>query len=136
VPAHAPLTPHAANKLNAFFRNVLELPWTVGSYQRTDFALARTSPLAAVRGLEPVFSMKAVHIRGVAPADVLYAPADGARVQSHVFAPTPVDARSGVGAACASVGAGLVGYMGDVNTETGGFKAVLAMCGLDLAGLE
>jgi hypothetical protein len=127
---------YAASRLDPFFQELFELPWTVGDYHRTNFALARTSPLAGVPGLEPVFSMKAVHLRGVTPADVLYTPADGARLQSYVFPPMPVDDRSGVGAACAPVGAGFVGYLGDVNTETGGFKAVLVMCGFDLAGLK
>jgi hypothetical protein len=126
---------HAASKLNPFFKNVLQLPWTSGDYHRTDFTLVPNSRLAAVPGLERVFSMKAVHIKNVAPEDVIYTPAEGAQLQSHVFAPMPVDKSSGVGVAFAPFGNGFVGYLGDVNTETGGFKVVLAMSGLDPVGL-
>ncbi|KAH9946733.1 hypothetical protein B0H21DRAFT_387638 [Amylocystis lapponica] len=111
------------------------LPWAAGSYHRTTFALnpaGAPQPLASA-ALPPTYSMKALHIKHVARAAMVYVPTDESRIESHVFAAVPVAERTESPAVCARVGAGLVGYAGDVNGEQGSLRLLVEMCGVRIA---
>eukprot|EP01113_Clastostelium_recurvatum_P001518 TRINITY_DN10619_c0_g1_i1.p1 TRINITY_DN10619_c0_g1~~TRINITY_DN10619_c0_g1_i1.p1 ORF type:complete len:347 (-),score=55.87 TRINITY_DN10619_c0_g1_i1:13-987(-) len=119
------------------FLTGFNLPWKTGSYQRTTHSLHPTilssasSPSTSLikTRLASSYSMKAVSLQDVDRNDVVYSPASGARTQSMVFAPAPVD-MSECPVAFASVGAGYVGYLGDVNPEDESDIVMLAMCGI------
>lgn len=72
------------------------------------------------------YNAKAVHLKGVNAEDVLYAPTEDSRVQSHVFAPTPVNP-SHVPVAYTRIGDGFLGYVGDVNAEEESTSIILSM---------
>ena len=110
------------------------LPWDVGEYQRTTFALnpaGLPSPLSA-RALQPEYSMKAVHLKNVPRAAAVYLPTPDSYVESHVSAPTPIRGAAAqmTPAAFTRVGKGFLGYVGDVNGEQGSARLTLEMCGV------
>ncbi len=73
--------------------------------------------------------MKALHVDKARPEEKIYVPADGARVQSHVFPATPIsDSQAAV--AGAKIGQGYLFYLGDVNGEEESTQVVLRFCGL------
>ena len=104
------------------------LPWKMGDYHRTTFVLNPSIPQLSnhLANLMTSYSMKAVHLKGVNAEDVLYAPTEDSRVQSHVFAPSPVDL-SQVPVAYTRIGDGFLGYIGDVNAEDESTNVILAM---------
>jgi len=79
--------------------------------------------------LEPSYSQKAVFLKGVDRNSSWYNPTSDSTTQSMVFAPESVDTTT-CPVAMASVGAGKLGYVGDVNGEHGSTLVVLAMSGL------
>ena len=58
--------------------------------------------------------------------DSIYSPSPESRTQSHVFAAEPVE-QNQTPVAFAKIGDGCVGYIGDVNNETGSQAVILAM---------
>jgi hypothetical protein len=104
------------------------LPWKMGNYHRTTFVLNPSVPQLSSHSanLTTSYSMKAVHLKGVKAEDILYAPAEDSRVESRVFAPSPVDL-SHVPAAYTRIGDGFLGYIGDVNAEEESTGVILAM---------
>lgn len=114
-------------KLNRFFKK-WELPWRMGDYHRTTFVLNRSNRHLSSHSanLATSYNVKAVHLRGVRAEDVLYAPTEDSRVESHVFAPTKVDP-SHVPVAYTRIGDGFLGYIGDVNGEEESTSVILAM---------
>jgi hypothetical protein len=104
------------------------LPWKMGDYHRTTFVLKPSNPQLSsqLANLTMSYSMKAVHLKGVKAEDVLYVPTEDSRVQSHVFAPSPVD-MSHVPVAYTRIGDGFLGYIGDVNAEDESTSVILAM---------
>lgn len=95
--------------------------------QSISIYIART--IGSTAGLVPRYSQKAVYLKNVARADAMYLPAPSSRIQSMVFAWDPVDDLTQTPAAFGRCGNGLLGFVGDVNAETGTDKVVLAMCG-------
>jgi len=79
---------------NNFFQNGWGLPWRMGDYHRTTHYLnADMIPrmdLKDATKLAESFSMKAIHVSGVAREHVLYAPSKDSRLESMVWAPTPI----------------------------------------------
>jgi hypothetical protein len=104
------------------------LPWKMGDYHRTTFVLNPSIPQLSNHSanLMTSYSMKAVHLKGVKAEDILYASTEDSRVESHVFAPSPVDP-SHVPVAYTRIGDGFLGYIGDVNAEEGSTSVILAM---------
>ena len=108
----------------------MDLPWGWGDYHRTDFAL--NPAFAAVFGdetfktLEKSYSMKAVHLTNVPAAAKLYVATDDSRVQSFVFPPDRVDTTQ-TPAVWQQHGQGFIGYVGDVNNESGSQALIMAM---------
>jgi hypothetical protein len=105
--------------INTFWTD-LNLPWRMGSYHRTTFALNRQCFVAndeMRRELPKSFSVKAFQLANVPPPQCLYLPTADSRVQSHVFSPTRVDQEQ-TPVACARTGnGGYVAWFGDVNGE-------------------
>jgi hypothetical protein len=86
--------------------------------------------LHTTSGLAASYSQKTLHTKNVQRSDAVYLPSSESRIESAVFAPLAVGDRTQSPAAFARVGAGKVGYVGDVNNEGDTATAVLRMCGL------
>ncbi|KDR82000.1 hypothetical protein GALMADRAFT_60259, partial [Galerina marginata CBS 339.88] len=113
-----------------FMKNTWGLDWKFGEYHRTTFTVNPTNDLAKRNpSLVLSYSMKAVHIANIRPEMAIYTPAKGARLQSLVFAPVPIENTSESPAVCTRVGRGLLSFLGDVNAEVGSTNTILAMLG-------
>jgi hypothetical protein len=99
----------------------LDLPWASGDYHRTTFALNPAMTHFETGGMASSYSQKALHVKNVQRGDAVYLPSDESR---------PVGDRTQAPAAFAPVGEGKVGYVGDVNNESGTTAVVLRMCGI------
>ncbi|KAI0641698.1 hypothetical protein C8Q79DRAFT_1014122 [Trametes meyenii] len=121
---------------HAFFR-AWGLNWNRGSYFRTTFSrnpAGVPTPLAA-DALFPSFSMKAVHIVRAPRQNAVYVATHASRLESYVDPPTPVlgaNTTEEYPAVFARVGAGFLGYVGDVNAEQGATRLILEMCGVQI----
>lgn len=106
------------------------LQWEWGDYHRTDFALnpAFESVFGseAFATLERAYSMKTVHLKDVDAGAKIYVPTDESRTQSAVFLPSRAD-RAQCPAVLQNHGDGFVGFIGDVNNETGSQALLMAM---------
>lgn len=107
-----------------------DLPWASGDYHRTTFALNPAMKLLDTSGMAASYSQKALHVRNVQHDDAVYLPSSESHTESAVFAPRAVSDRTQAPAAFARVGAGKVGYVGDVNNESDTTTVLLRMCGL------
>jgi len=96
----------------------LGVPWRYGTYVRTTVALNAASELArSTSGMPARFSIKAVHLKGVRREHCVYLPAEGARVQSHVFPADLITERDQTPVAFMPLSQGLLGFIGDVNSQ-------------------
>ncbi|KAB2573072.1 hypothetical protein DBV05_g8246 [Lasiodiplodia theobromae] len=113
------------------FSTAFGLPWKAFCYHRSTFMLRveNMRRLSLTADLAPQYSVKAVHLMDVEEKDRLYVPRSDSYIESFVFAPEPVD-QNETPVAWADVGEGMVGYIGDVNSEEGSKRVLLAMCGL------
>lgn len=115
------------------FSTAFGLAWKAGYYHRSTFVLRaanmRRHRLTPAVELPPQCSVKAVHLIDVEEKDRLYVPRSDSCIESFVFAPQPID-QDETPVAWADVGEGMVGYIGDVNSEGEGERVLLAMCGL------
>ncbi|KAH6649480.1 hypothetical protein F5144DRAFT_607639 [Chaetomium tenue] len=102
-------------QFNRFFAR-LGLPWQRGSYQRESVELRPqvVGDRLAAR-LPSSYSQKALFVANVESSEVWYAERETSNEAAVVFS---------------KVGAGKLGYVGDVNGEEGSEAVVLAMCGL------
>lgn len=109
-----------------------ELPWKRGDYHRTTFYLSQRmkNVLGSQRaaGLEREYSAKALHLENVPTDSKVYVPLEQSRLESRVWAPSPVD-QSQTPAAFHKYGNGWLGYIGDVNNETGSQSLLMALLG-------
>ena len=104
-----------AGEFNRFFR-WLGLPWKRGSYHREKVKLRPQAASARlVSRLPAAYSQTAQFVANVDPSEILYAGERATHEAAVAFAP---------------VGAGKLGYIGDVNGEKGSIAVVLGMCGL------
>lgn len=121
-------------EVNTFFRVWFNKPWESGEYHRTTSKANTNLGLELGNGVGKVvprpISMKAVHLRNVAPEDAVLLPTDNARIQSLVFAPTRVEADGQTPVVFAKHFEGKVGWVGDVNNEADNVLVVLAMLGV------
>ncbi|KAJ6447268.1 polarity protein BemA [Purpureocillium lavendulum] len=109
------------------------LLWEAGAYTRETFALDKaTVDEATSTKLLPEYSQKALFVKNVAPAEAWYKvkPDEDSDDESSVSAPKDTTFGGSTAVALGRVGAGKVGYIGDVNAEIGSDIVVLAMCGL------
>ena len=83
-----------------------------------------------IAGLEKKYSQKAVHIKGAASNTMLYVPTGDSQLESLVFCSEPITNLTESPTVFQSWGKGHVGFFGDVNSEIGTTKAILALCGL------
>ncbi|KJZ75101.1 hypothetical protein HIM_05587 [Hirsutella minnesotensis 3608] len=101
------------------------LPWGVGSYHRTTFALNQSAVgVDNAQKLPQRYTQKAVFVNNVAPEDMWY------NTEDDSVPPTSGKVAGETAVALAKVGEGKLGYVGDVNAEDGSNAVVLAMCGL------
>jgi hypothetical protein len=116
---------------DAFFKKAWDLDWKMGSYHRTTFTLNPSRPERLFRGpsLAASYSMKTVHLKGIAPETVVYGPTPESRTQSMVFAPSAVDL-SEAPVVYTRIAQGFLGYIGDVNGEIDSTNVILSMLGL------
>ncbi|KAI1302028.1 hypothetical protein F5Y03DRAFT_362537 [Xylaria venustula] len=119
------------NDLDQYLGQAWGMPWRSGQYERTTVLLqdSHVGLDANTRArLAASYSSKALFLKNVSSSDSLYASPEGARSESMVFGPVPVEAQTSV--AFGKCGQGWLGYTGDVNHEEGTAEAVLAMMGL------
>ena len=116
---------------DAFFKKAWGLSWKMGSYQRTTFYLNPSRPERLLGGpsLPASYSMKTVHLKGIAPESVVYGPTIESRTQSMVFASSAVNLNEAP-VVYTRIGHGFLGYIGDVNGETDSTNVILSMLGL------
>ena len=102
--------------------------WERSSYHRSIGSLRpdTAAQFAHAEALAPTYSMKALAIKGVDPAHVVYFDAPATIRPLFLEETDPTEAR----ALCAPVGRGVCCYVGDVNAERETSQLVLAMCGL------
>ncbi|KAK3348715.1 hypothetical protein B0T25DRAFT_457381 [Lasiosphaeria hispida] len=100
---------------NRFFA-ILGLPWQQGSYHRATVTLrpGATSAIVASR-LPASYSQKALFVKNIERSAAWY---------------TEMEFSNEAAVACAKVGLGSLGYVGDVNGEMESDQVVMAMCGL------
>ncbi|KAJ3737044.1 hypothetical protein DFJ43DRAFT_1035816 [Lentinula guzmanii] len=116
---------------NSFFRT-WGVPWALGDYHRTTVYLNTSGvPGMDLAGLEPSYSVKALNVTKVLPNSAVYSPSSSSRTQSHVFPATAVDTAQAP-AAYSAIGAGFMGYTGDVNAEAPTTKVIMAMLHLPI----
>ncbi|KAF9485618.1 hypothetical protein BDN70DRAFT_533975 [Pholiota conissans] len=102
---------------NKFIKASWDLDWTFGSYFRSTFSINPTNQLVhANPSLHKSYGMKAVHIANIEPEMAVYKQADAPAKEAP--------------AVCASVGRGLLCFLGDVNAEEQSTNTVLAMLGV------
>lgn len=108
-----------------YFKYGWGLPWDRGDYNRDDYFLTKNGGQGIKRkGLPASYSQKALSITNVAAKDALYlrerllpGPSGGELCQAPI--------------AFRKIGAGYMGYVGDVNHEEGSNRVILAMFGLN-----
>jgi hypothetical protein len=101
--------------------------WDHGSYFRTTFALRKENLITDQVNLPETYCVKANHISNVSSRHMLYQATKQSRVQSLVFAPTPVEDTDETSAAFAKCGYGYLGVLGDVNIEDESTAIVMYM---------
>ncbi|KAG5641145.1 hypothetical protein DXG03_005884 [Asterophora parasitica] len=119
------------NEMDAWFKNAWGLSWKGGSYHRTTFSRNASHELVANNpAIVSSYSMKALHLGGLAEGDAVYLAADDARLQSMVFQPVKVTNHSESPVVQRRIGDGFIGYIGDVNAEKDTTTVLMAMLGL------
>ncbi|KAK3687696.1 hypothetical protein B0T22DRAFT_349821, partial [Podospora appendiculata] len=116
------------------------LPWELGAYHRTTFHLNPDADLVAdsallLSTLPWACNMNAVQLSNVADGDAWFRPNATSKINTLAsrfggIAAEPVTDLKNTGAACAKVGLGKLGYVGDVNSEEDSVRIMLAMLGL------
>ena len=74
------------------------------------------------------YSMKALHVRDARQHEKMFVPGPDSMTQSHVFAPSHVDAAQAA-VVGAKIGDGFLVYCGDFNDEKGSDEVILALYG-------
>ena len=123
---------------DTFIRSTWSLPWKFGDYHRTTFTLnpLRHARLQNKSELSTSYSMKAVQIQGVPPEAAVYITTPDSMLESNVFASESVHNTGQTPIFFTPIGDGFLGYIGDVNAETGSTAVILAMCNLMSDGLN
>jgi hypothetical protein len=107
-----------------------DLPWASGDYTRHVCLFNPEMTLLDISGMASSYSQKALHVKDVQRSDAVYLPSHESEAGSAVFPPRSVDNRTQAPAAFTRVGAGNVGYVGDVNNESDTGTVIMRMCGL------
>lgn len=118
----------------------LGLPWQMLEYMRTTHfrndanpLFAALPPKAVARSLLPQsYSMKSIMLKGVAEQDALYRSTEESQVESLAMAMGGGKMSAGkVAVAATAVGRGWIGWVGDVNQESGSDKVVCFLLGYE-----
>jgi len=107
------------------------LPWISGSYLRTTTHLQAHVDGLDMAGLAKSYSVKAQFLSGVSPNQRVYMASSASRIESKVFPSDffPLELTE-TPSAYAKVGAGWLGYVGDVNYEDASVRTIIAMAKL------
>ncbi|KAG6861781.1 hypothetical protein C0995_012285 [Termitomyces sp. Mi166 len=117
----------SAPDMNSFFNDAWGLSWKSGAYHRTRFLRNSQHDLVTKNPSMPSsYSMKALHLRGLASNDPIYLPADNLQLQT----PLPFNDHAESPVVRRKIGEGYFGYVGDVDAEPETTNVVLAMFGL------
>ncbi|KAI1750323.1 hypothetical protein F4782DRAFT_548794 [Xylaria castorea] len=119
------------SELNRWLRHSWGMPWRSGQYGRTTVLLqdSHVGLEASTRAhLVASYSSKALFLKNVSSSDSLYASPKGARSESIVFGPVPIEAQTVI--AFGKCGQGWLGFTGDTHNVDGTAEALLAMMGL------
>lgn len=116
---------------NRWMKETWNLPWKFGDYHRTDVFQNPACDLNGYKSgvLQKSYSQKAVFLKDVDKEAAMYYPSGESRTQSAVFPPQSVDV-SQTPVVFMKIGAGKLGYIGDVNNEDGSMMALMMMCNL------
>ncbi|KAF5318132.1 hypothetical protein D9619_012190 [Psilocybe cf. subviscida] len=123
-----------ANVFDRVMMTMWGLDWKYGSYFRTTFsknpdnAVVKANP-----SLLPSYSMKALHVAEIDLRDAVYVQTTESHLQSLVFPPVDVrkiSKRDEAPAVLSKVGKGYLGFVGDVNVESGSIELTMAMLGM------
>ncbi|PNP49386.1 hypothetical protein THARTR1_09708 [Trichoderma harzianum] len=117
--------------LKKIMRQTWDLPWEVGSYQRSTLSLNPQAVGSTLQSRLPAsYSQKALSIHGMQPCEAWYLSAQHSTVERRVPSPKSIVGFNESPIVFARYGAGQVGYIGDVKPEDGTIVAMLAMLGL------
>jgi hypothetical protein len=105
------------------------LAWGRGEYEGASFKLNDTMQHIDIAGLKEHIDQKALHLTGVDIKDAVYKPITGQRYLGSQFTGSAVS-QDNTPQAIIKIGAGRLGWMGDVNMENGNVKVILRMCGI------
>ena len=119
------------NDLNRWFQESWGLPWQRGDYHRMTVHLNPSFQVERFNegSLLESCSQKATFLKNVPRNASVYLSSGFSSTESRVFPSAPVDTAQ-TPVVFAKVGEGWLGYVGDVNNESGSQSIVLAMCGL------
>ncbi|KAI2620372.1 hypothetical protein GGS26DRAFT_571192 [Hypomontagnella submonticulosa] len=115
-----------------WMKDAWDLPWRLGQYETTTvvFQSSAVGPHPFWRdNLAAAYSQKGVFLKNVAPSDSWYASPPGAKSESFVFGPVPIEAETSI--AFGKVGKGWLGWTGDIHNRDETAAAVQAMMGLN-----
>lgn len=116
---------------NHFFPKNFGLQWEYGSYAQSTFHRNTDSEIGKHNpSLIAAYSMKAVHVWGVAPESAIYKANQSPDAEAESFAPPSDCDLNESPAVSARVGRGFVNFLGDVKAEEASTKTILAMLGL------
>ncbi|KAG5721401.1 RNA polymerase II-associated protein 3 [Termitomyces sp. T112] len=117
----------SASDMDSFFSDTWGLSWKSGAYHRTRFLRNGRHDLVTNNpSLSSSYSMKALHLGGLALSDPIYLPADNLQLQT----PLPFNDHTESPVVRRKIGDGYFGYVGDVDAEVETTNVVLAMFGL------
>ncbi|KXS96235.1 hypothetical protein AC578_9629 [Pseudocercospora eumusae] len=120
--SNPPMTGQARKNFRTLFE-AFSLPWDFGWYCGTECVLNPDCTAIRKENLTPKYRMKAVKLRNVKREDKVYVPSAEALQPRlvHAFGETInlADDPDEVPIAVAEVGAGKVGYIGDINADIG-----------------
>lgn len=112
------------------------LPWSFGSYSRKDSPLNEAAKTDRIQGapIPTTINIKAVYLQNVAAEEKIYARGECITprllTQSLLDRYEETDATGEAAVAFGSVGAGYLGWIGDVNAEEQLDRVYLALLGL------
>ncbi|KAK3323986.1 hypothetical protein B0T19DRAFT_476971 [Cercophora scortea] len=131
--------PPSPNHIRDLFTSA-GLPWVRSAFYRTTFHLNPAADLVAnneslLNTLPRTCNMNAVQLLNVAVGDAWYRPNASSGIDTFISSLTeaqtePVENLENTLAACAKVGLGKLGYVGDVDSEPESIKIVMAMLGV------
>ncbi|KAL6797744.1 hypothetical protein GGI42DRAFT_84120 [Trichoderma sp. SZMC 28013] len=119
------------DSLKKIMRQTWDLPWEIGSYQRSTLSLNSQAVSPTLQSRLPAsYSQKALSIYGMQLSEAWYLSAEQTTAEPRAPSPKSIAGLNESPVVFARYGAGHVGYIGDAKPENGTILAMLAMLGL------